>query len=256
MKITITGTFGVPRSVLEKTLRDAGHEVIALSKKTDILLVGEKTASSKKITKAEKGGIKIIREINLQTILSLIGTSIRTYVSTEAYVSMYNRQNDIKAGKTITVGVHNLMEVYSDFVSWNRDCSEWVEEDIERAMISLTGGNGTYIAPDEVEETLGDELGVKINPEKRISFLTGFYRLLVLDLLSCIITGEDIDCEAKDIIYSEVMSDEFYSKLHNLDFFSFEEEEDRNEALEIAAEHIKEAAEKEKDIDTVRHPRD
>ncbi len=72
MKISLTGTFDVPREAFEKKLGEAGFEVVSFSGKTEVLLVGEKTASPNKVAKAEKAGIRIIREIDSQKIISLI----------------------------------------------------------------------------------------------------------------------------------------------------------------------------------------
>ncbi len=249
MKISVTGTFSVPRNVLEKTLKDAGHEVVGLSRKTDILFIGEKTASASKIAKAEKLGIqRVVREIDPQKILLLIKGS----AGAPAYVSMYKRYDDIEAGKTITVGVHNVVEVYSDFVDWNRDEGEWEEEDIKRAMTALTGGNGTYISPNEVEKILLREIGVEINPNERIMFLTGFYRLCVLDLLPSFIDeeGDGMECKVKEITSSELLSDEFYSKVLDLLVFCYDEE-DKQEVKRlkvVVSEFIQKRKAEEKDV--------
>lgn len=54
MKICVTGTFDVPRADLETKIRETGNEVVELSKKTDLLIVGEKTASPKRSRRRSK----------------------------------------------------------------------------------------------------------------------------------------------------------------------------------------------------------
>ena len=245
MKIAVTGTFNVSRSVLEKTLEDTGHEVVNLSKKTDILLVGEKTTSANKIAKAEKLGVRIIREVDPQKILNLLGLRV------SSYVSMYKRLTDIEFGETISVGVSDLLGVYEDFTSNIKDQGEWEREDMEWIMISLTGGDGRNITGREVVEELAQGVGVKINPDERVAFLTGFYRLVVLDLLRITIEDEGIDCETKKSS-SLLLGDEFYSKIFK--FLTFYDKEDEEEAkdLELATEFIQKRKTEERDIGNVK----
>ncbi len=248
MKIAVTGTFSVPRSALEKTLEDAGHKIVGLSKKTDRLLVGGKTASKSKVDKAERLGIQIIREVDPQKILNLLGSHV------SSYVSMYKRLTDIESGKTISVGVFDLLEVYEDFTSNIRDQGEWEREDMELIMTSLTGGDGRNITGREVVEELAQGVGVKINPDERIAFLTSFYRLLVLDLLRIMIEDEGIDCETKKSS-SSLLGDEFYSKIFK--FLTFYDKEDEEEAkdLEAVTEFIQKKKAEEKNIGTVKAPK-
>jgi len=248
MKIAVTGTFSVPRSALEKALKDAGHEVVNLNKKTTRLLVGEKTASQSKVAKAEQLGIQIIRETDPQKILNLLGLRV------SSYVSMYKRLTDIESGKTISVGVFDFLEVYEDFTSNIRDQGEWEREDMEWIMTSLTGGDGRNITGREVVEELAQEVGVKINPDERVAFLTGFYRLVVLDLLRITIEDEGIDCETKKSS-SSLLGDEFYSKIFKFLTFYDKENEEEAKDLEAVTEFIQKRKAKEKDIGTVKAPK-
>jgi len=228
MKVSLTGTFSVSRSVLEKTLKDAGYEVVNLSKKSDILLVGEKTASAKKIAKAEMIEVRIIREVDPQKILNLLGSR------ENSYVSMYKRRSDIEAGRTIKVGISNLIEVYTDYTSLVSDEGEWVDDDMKWTLTALTSGSK------DVEEEIKEGLGIEL-PEERIRFLTGFYRLVILDLVWFML--RDFEDEPKEMSVNEVLSDDFYNRLSN--FLADEEydEEDKQELKEVLKEVKKEVEE-------------
>ncbi|MFZ2193793.1 MAG: hypothetical protein WAV31_06125 [Candidatus Moraniibacteriota bacterium] len=85
MRISVTGTFTIKRSELEAQLKAAGHEIVSLSGKTEILLVGEKTASKSKIQKAKNLNVRVLEEMDADKILVVVsGQKKLTLVSTQS----------------------------------------------------------------------------------------------------------------------------------------------------------------------------
>lgn len=72
MNISLTGTFSVPRKGLEQLLIEAGHAICSLGRKTEILLVGGKTASASKVAETKGAEIFIIKETAPDKILAAI----------------------------------------------------------------------------------------------------------------------------------------------------------------------------------------
>jgi len=223
MKVSLTGTFSISRKELEEKISEIGHEVVDLSGKTEILLVGEETASPKKIAKAEAMGVKIIREVDADEILKTIVSS----VSSSSYVTHYDRLDEEGNPSSVEVGVNEAAEVLGDYISVSQDEGEWFpEEDGARDLISIIGGNGDYIEAGELENALRESLGATIKAVEKKSFFTVFYRLIFLRILCQEIESEvGPYCEPKDNISSkEALKEGFYENI--ADFISFEEPED------------------------------
>ncbi|MFZ8934181.1 MAG: NAD-dependent DNA ligase LigA [Bacteriovoracaceae bacterium] len=71
LKICITGALSEKRSVVEKSIRDAGGTVVgSVSKNTDYLLTNETDSKSSKFKKANQLGIKIVTEEEMKKITS------------------------------------------------------------------------------------------------------------------------------------------------------------------------------------------
>jgi DNA ligase (NAD+) len=69
-KICITGSLSEKRSVIEKSIRDAGGIVVtSVTKKIDLLLCNDTESSSSKFTKAKQLEIEIISESDLKKLL-------------------------------------------------------------------------------------------------------------------------------------------------------------------------------------------
>lgn len=209
MKISVTGTFSVPRKEVERKISEMGHEVVDFSGKTEILLVGEKTASPKKIAKAESVGIKIVREVEAEKILTqLFGLKYRDH---------YERE-----GKLTTAGIEQVVDVYHDFCGLNSDAGEWFQEDI-LAWLKIKG--------EEFRETLlewlnnpespEDGLSVLIQPGKEEVFLKAFRRLLIVNYVAQESEYVHFDASGYKITskeLSDLSDNEFNSKTLNLDF--------------------------------------
>jgi len=75
-EVAITGTFSFKRDELAEKLFALGFKLVKTpTKKTEIMLVGEKTASLEKIKKAEKLGMRIIRGFDSDLVLNQLTSS-------------------------------------------------------------------------------------------------------------------------------------------------------------------------------------
>lgn len=173
-KVALTGTFNVSRSELEKRIREAGHEVGELSSSTQVLLVGEKTASLAKIQKAREKFFWILESTNPEVILNLL--AIRT---SSGYFSSYDREFDHKEGEvgSIDVCLPQVVDVYADFVDQQGDAGEWFDED------ALSYLMGILKNPTDFFNNLWGWVGVEIENENKLEFLIAFSRLCFLDAI-------------------------------------------------------------------------
>lgn len=172
--LSLTGTFDVPRKELEKKLKEGGFDVVSLSGKTEVLLVGEKTASPKKITKAEQAGIRIIRETDSQKIISLIyggGEELAVYhdSSTMKVIIVGGRKiimgNDCEDDAPVHIFDGAKWEGYAPRDIFNNDYSlvndsgdaapRWVDESFDNA--ASLNEESTSKLPDWVMEKISQE---------------------------------------------------------------------------------------------------
>lgn len=220
MKISVTGTFNVPRKDLEKQIIDMGHTIVDLSAYTEILLVGEKTASPKKINKAEAMRIKIIRETDAIKILPQLSGLYRDH---------YERNvGEDGSGEEITVGLLQVNEAYKDFAHVNADAGEWHSQDIEAFLKGFDSAENHKIFCDWIK--------IKINPEEEADFWKVLRRLMILDYVSweqCQYDGEPVI----NIRQLATMPEEvFAGKVLNLSLFDFSDAETRQEYLKGLSE--------------------
>lgn len=197
MKISFTGTFDVPRKELEEKLKEKGFDVSDFSGKTEVLLVGEKTASPKKITKAEQAGIRIIRETDSQKIISLLqGTIYRIY---------YDRsEKDEKNLEVIDVDFTQVVDVYTDFCHINADAGEWFAADAIGWL------------EDFDKKNFSEAMAITIKPSDEAKFWKAIKRLMVLDIMNeehCGWNGVEITP-----IQLAMSDEEFTKKLLKLEF--------------------------------------
>lgn len=216
-KICVTGTFAVKRQELEDCLKQAGHEVADLSGKTDVLLVGEKTASFQKIQKARQLGLWILEETDPEKILSLLRRTDEM-----GYISFYDRGGE----ERFTAHPNQAISVFDDYRSRNADQGEWFpDQDGEvdyKSLISSTEYIAGYIR---------EELSVDISSEEYQEFFRNFFRVLCLAVFAGKYSENDIPNEEKDIGYFglrdgiKIGKPDFYKKF--LDHFNYDEEEDK-----------------------------
>lgn len=217
--ISFTGTFSVPRKELEEILADAGHEIVTIGKKTEVFLVGEKTASPKKIAKAESMGIAILRETDPEKILAFLGGKNQ---NKPAYRDFYERD-----GEVFEATVSDVVDIYDDFVSWNRDNGEWVEEDCLRALQN----------PNEVKKDLaGPDLAIQVDEDK---FFAVFCRIILIDYVNQKFCEDDGDIDISNIrSFISLSSEDFLRKLLKLEFLDFGGEDSAAEKLEYVREEF------------------
>lgn len=198
MKISFTGTFDVPRKELEEKLKEGGFDVINFSGKTEVLLVGEKTASSSKIIKAENLGIKVLREIDSQKILSLLCGDDTSYC----------RCNDREY--VAEVAFAQVVDVYNDFCDYNRDAGEWFAQDALGWLENFD------------KQNFVEAIKIVVNPSDEAKFWKAVKRLMVLD----IVNEEHCDWNGVTITPAQLaISDEdFKKRLLKLEFIDDGEE--------------------------------
>lgn len=168
-QIALTGTFAVERKILEQMLTDAGHKVGDLSGKTEILLVGEKTASESKVKKAQDMYIWILSETNPQTIHDRLAET-----DERGYIDHYARKNEVE----FVASSSQARSVFSDFVDWNGNAGEWFGDDAEQYLKMLSENPGRLFSD------LQQLLGVQVEETDKRTFFRVFYRLVYLDSLS------------------------------------------------------------------------
>lgn len=209
MKISLTGTFSVSRTELEGKITEIGHNVIDFSKKTDMLIVGEKTASESKIKKAEAMGIKIIRDVDAEKVIALFP---------KKYVSIYDRE---RAEVVNNISLLDIYEVYQDFAYVNGDAGEWNQNDIEHFLKSF----------EESKKVFCDWLKIEIDQSEEKDFWIALRRLMIMDIIS----WEFCDYEdPKSLPSKELASmpeDEFRKKILSLFLIEFNDQDDRGECL-------------------------
>lgn len=199
MEISLTGTFSVSREVLEGKIAEVGHEVIDFGKKTDILIVGEKTASESKIKKAETAGVKIIQEVDAEKVIASLP---------KKYARLYDRGEETE--EVVAVGIVDVDEVYRDFASVNADAGEWNQDDIEHFL-------GDF---EEQKRDLCDWLKIKIGQSEEKDFWVVLRRLMIADFISWEICDHQTPkFSGKEL--SDMPEDEFREKVRSLKVIEF-----------------------------------
>lgn len=209
MKVSITGTFSVSHVEVEMKIAEIGHEVIDFGKKTDILIVGEKTASESKIKKAETAGVKIIREVDAEKVIALLP---------KKYTSFYDRE---KAGEVANVNLLDVSEVYQDFADVNGDAGEWNQSDVEHFLNSF----------EESKKVFCDWLKIGIDKSEEKDFWIALRRLMIMDIISWEFCDHE---DPKSLPPKELASmpeDEFRKKILSLSLIEFNDQDDRSECL-------------------------
>lgn len=225
VKISFTGTFSLPHKDLEDKLLDHGFAVINFSGATSILLVGEKTASVKKIAKAKEMGIWVLEDPDWDIIINTLGMCEES-----GYIPFRDRYEEFPR---FEVEPFQAASVFFDYMSIMQDGGEWFPDgEGKEDYSSLIGKNPK--GRKNLESYLFEDLGIDIPEEEKEIFFKMFFRALCLEIflseVEMLLEDEEdsffpcVDCMWDEV---RVARSDFWEKFcHN---FEFDDSEERQE---------------------------